>query len=160
MRVDSIHIPTAESMEMLGARFARCCPSACIVFLQGELGTGKTTWVRGFLRGCGYQGAVKSPTYTLVEPYTFEDALIYHFDLYRLNDPEELEAVGIRDYFDGNSICLIEWPEKASELLPQPDVEIKIDYCPDAQEQSHRAVTVNSHSKTGEAALSNISFSE
>jgi len=149
-----IRIPTAESMEALGVQFARCCPSDITVFLQGELGTGKTTWVRGFLRGYGYQEKVKSPTFTLIEPYVFENATIYHFDLYRLNDPEELEAIGIRDYFDGHSICLIEWPEKAKAVLPQPDLELKIAYRPEAQSLMQRTVTICSHSQTGQWILS------
>ncbi len=123
-----VKMPTEAATENFGAQIALVSPPGVILFLTGELGAGKTTLTRGFLRGLGYLGPVKSPTYTLVEPYELEAGRVYHLDLYRLSDPEELEFMGIRDYFEDVSTCLIEWPERAKDRLPAPDLRLNIVY--------------------------------
>ena len=117
-----------EATEQFGAELYRLIPSKAVIFLEGELGAGKTTLVRSFLRAAGYKGAVKSPTYTLVEEYDVGGRKFYHFDLYRLADPEELEWIGIRDYFEQDCVCFIEWPEKGVGFLPSPDYIIRLSY--------------------------------
>lgn len=116
-----------KETEQFGAELFDTLPTKCLVFLQGDLGAGKTTMVRGFLRAAGYEGPVKSPTYTLVEEYTIAGRKIIHFDLYRLDDPEELEWIGIRDYFDQECICFIEWPDKGKGYLPEADRVISLE---------------------------------
>lgn len=111
-----------------GARFSSCLESGINVYLHGDLGAGKTTFVRGVLRGLGFSGKVKSPTYTLVEPYSLliqqKPLDFYHFDLYRFADEEEWEAAGFREYFNLHSVCLVEWPDKAGHLIPQADIDV------------------------------------
>jgi tRNA threonylcarbamoyladenosine biosynthesis protein TsaE len=115
------YLNSEAETEQFGAELFKSLPSKSLIFLYGDLGAGKTTLVRGFLRAAGYDGVVKSPTYTLVEEYTIGARKIFHFDLYRVIDPEELEWIGIRDYFDQDSICFIEWPDKGKGFLPGPD---------------------------------------
>ena len=127
-----------------GRDFSKQLQSGQTVYLHGDLGAGKTTFVRGVLQGFGHMGKVKSPTYTLVEPYIVAGFNIYHFDLYRFNDEEEWEAAGFREYFNNESICLVEWPEKAGSLLPKPDFDIKIDIKMSALENG-RTLEIISH---------------
>lgn len=150
-------INDSGSMERLGAALAAAVLSAdrrhTLINLQGPLGAGKTTLVRGFLRGCGVSGPIKSPTYTLIEPYQVGERAFYHFDLYRLEDPEALEMLGVRDYFSGDSVCLIEWPEQAGGLLPAATVEVRL-----ALEGTGRRATLTPATEHGASLLKSFNF--
>ena len=144
----TVMLPTEESMLSFGSQLAAACGKTAVIFLYGPLGAGKTTLSRGFLRGLGYAGHVKSPTYTLVEPYDTHARTVYHFDLYRVKDPAELEYMGIQDYFRPDTICLIEWPEHGLGVLPQADLSCYIEL-----QGRGRKFDVKAHSAQGETIL-------
>jgi tRNA threonylcarbamoyladenosine biosynthesis protein TsaE len=120
----SCYLGGAEATVAFGRRLAQELPTDALVFLRGHLGAGKTTLVRGILHGLGYAGAVKSPTYTLLEPYELRSRQVYHFDFYRIVDSQELDFIGIDELISSNALKLVEWPERAEGRLPEADVEI------------------------------------
>ncbi|WP_028453315.1 tRNA (adenosine(37)-N6)-threonylcarbamoyltransferase complex ATPase subunit type 1 TsaE [Chitinilyticum aquatile] len=137
----------------LGAALATALAPGLVIELEGDLGAGKTTLTRGILRGLGFAGRVKSPTYTLVEPYTISNLYLYHFDLYRFNDPEEWEDAGFREHFNPDSVCLIEWADKAAGLLPQPDWRITL-----VPEGTGRRARLDVFSEQGKACATRVSL--
>ncbi|WKV84492.1 tRNA (adenosine(37)-N6)-threonylcarbamoyltransferase complex ATPase subunit type 1 TsaE [Pseudomonas sp. B24_DOA] len=142
----TLYLADEQAMSDFGARIARVTQGHGLIFLEGNLGMGKTTLSRGIIRGLGHVGAVKSPTFTLVEPYEIGDVRAFHFDLYRLVDPEELEFLGIRDYFEDDALCLIEWPDKGAGFLPKPDLTITI-----GPQDSGRSLKILAQGSRGEA---------
>lgn len=149
------YVADEQAMMALGTRLAQILTAGCQVHLYGELGAGKTTLVRALLRAMGYSAAVKSPTYTLIEPYEVNGQPIYHFDLYRLADPEELEFLGYRDCLDTRSLCLVEWPERAAEYLQAADILIEIKHLPEG-----RQVRIGTETGLGQTLLANWKSTE
>jgi tRNA threonylcarbamoyladenosine biosynthesis protein TsaE len=139
-------------MERLGARLAVAARAGAIVYLRGDLGAGKTTFVRGLLRAFDPKAVVKSPTYTLIEPYRFGTLTIMHFDLYRLRRAAELEDAGLRDAFTGDCLCLVEWPERGLGYLPPSDLDIEIKVVDDHS----RALTATATSEHGRKLLETL----
>jgi len=124
----TLEADSPQAQEALGVDLASVCPGSCVIYLIGDLGAGKTTLARGILRGLGHRGPVRSPTYTLLEPYELKTHSCYHLDLYRLGDPEELEYLGLRDLLQGPAVLLVEWPERGHGELPPADLCIRIGY--------------------------------
>lgn len=123
-----IHLLDEQATAAFAARLAERLRPPCLLFLQGQLGTGKTSFARGFVRAKGYHGVVRSPTYTLMELYPLADCTILHLDLYRLGDVRELEELGVRDFLSQDTYCLVEWPERAGRYLGTPDLVLHFAY--------------------------------
>ncbi len=128
------HLPDEAATLAFGAQLAQELAPGMTFYLEGDLGAGKTTLVRGLLRALGYGGRVKSPTYTLTEIYEFPKFALYHFDLYRMHDPREWLDAGFRDVGDGRAVSVIEWPDKAAGWLPAPDVTIRLRIADDSRD--------------------------
>jgi tRNA threonylcarbamoyladenosine biosynthesis protein TsaE len=144
-----IDLPDEAATLALGARIARLLDAGVGIYLSGDLGAGKTTFSRGLIQALGHEGRVKSPTYTLVELYVISKLNLYHFDFYRFNDPEEWNEAGFRDLFNGTNICLVEWPEKAGDLLPPADLNIRLVPTPEMA----RTATIQAHTPRGHALI-------
>jgi tRNA threonylcarbamoyladenosine biosynthesis protein TsaE len=142
-----------DQMKALGAKLIQSCDSGGVITLRGELGTGKTTIVRGALEACGITSGVRSPTYTLIENYQLPGLAVAHFDLYRLSDAEELEYLGFRDYLNPQTLCLIEWPQRAEELLQYAGLQISLEY-----HQGCRRLTAIAKNPWGENLLSALNL--
>ena len=144
-------MPDAAASESLGAALAAGVAPGRVLHLRGDLGAGKTTVVRGVLHALGHEGKVKSPTYTLVEPYALSRLHLYHFDFFRLKDAAEWESSGFREYFGPHAACLVEWPERVGAALGTPDVELRLDFA-----GSGRRAQLVSGTPAGEAWLSSL----
>lgn len=146
---------TEEQTEALGAALARAVPRvlnrACVLFLRGELGAGKTTLARGFLRGAGITGAVRSPTYQLMELYETTGYDVVHLDLYRLGGAGDVDALGLRDFEHGGTVWLVEWPEKAEGALPAPDLLLEL-----AVEQTGHTIRASAESVSGQVWMNRL----
>ena len=149
MSTGRVYLEDEAATLAFGTRLAQVLVPGLFIALSGDLGSGKTTLARGVLRGLGYQGKVKSPTYTLVELYKLSRLDLYHFDLYRFSNPQEWVDAGLRESFDDGSICLVEWPERASELLPEADLAITL-----AVERTGRTLEIKAQTESGRNCLS------
>ncbi|HEX6136908.1 MAG TPA: tRNA (adenosine(37)-N6)-threonylcarbamoyltransferase complex ATPase subunit type 1 TsaE [Casimicrobiaceae bacterium] len=147
----SIHLDDAAATERAGARLAPPLQGGMTVTVQGELGSGKTTLVRGLLRARGVTGSIKSPTYTLVEHYPISSLYFYHFDFYRFMSPSEWDDSGLSDHFRDDSVCIVEWPERVAGLLPAPDLALSLSY---GARGAGRELAVESFSAAGERCVS------
>ncbi len=137
-----------------GKRIAQLCPdNQFTLHLKGDLGAGKTTFSRGFIQALGHTGNVKSPTYTLVENYQLNNRPVFHFDLYRLADPEELDYLGLDDYLTSNAVCLIEWPEQADKYLPEPDLKLEFNY-----QNTGRTINLTAFSNDGQNLIKKLNY--
>ena len=161
MKTYTRYLPDDAATHSVGEKLAQLAQAPLRIYLSGPLGAGKTALVRAFLRALGVQGAIKSPSYALVEPYSFSNFSAYHFDFYRFFDQNEWEESGFRDYFEENSICLVEWPEKAGGVLPLADLEIELVYelstsSLASHETAGRRIKVNALSLKGQTLLKQL----
>ena len=147
----SAFLPDEAATLGFGEKLAHVLQPGLFVALSGELGSGKTTLARGILRGLGFEGKVKSPTYSLVELYNLSRLDLYHFDLYRFKDSRELLEAGFRDAFDSRNVCLVEWPERAQDLLPMADLSVSL-----VEERGGRRVRIAAHTELGKTCLARI----
>lgn len=145
-------LPAETDTLALGAALAAAIEPGLVIYLSGELGAGKTTLARGMLRGLGYAGKVKSPSFALVEPYTFSRLYLYHFDFYRFTEPRELEEAGFRELFNPDSVCLVEWPEKAAGAVPAADLRITL-----AAQGTGRQLEIDADTEAGRRCLKRLS---
>ncbi|MBV8679285.1 MAG: tRNA (adenosine(37)-N6)-threonylcarbamoyltransferase complex ATPase subunit type 1 TsaE [Aquitalea sp.] len=150
--VRSGSLPDETATLALGKAVASALQAGVVIFLWGDLGAGKTTFSRGLLAGLAYHGKVKSPTYTLVESYPLPDFTVHHFDLYRFADPEEWDDAGFRDYFGPDTVCLVEWPDKAGDLLPPADLTLELEVS-----GAGRTYRLTARTETGQSCLTRLS---
>ncbi|HEX4916504.1 MAG TPA: tRNA (adenosine(37)-N6)-threonylcarbamoyltransferase complex ATPase subunit type 1 TsaE [Limnobacter sp.] len=151
-----IELPDESATHSVGQKLAQlveAAPKPMSMYFSGPLGAGKTSLVRAMLRGLGVRGSIKSPSYALVEPYNFLKFSAYHFDFYRFFDQNEWADSGFREYFEQeDAICLVEWPEKAGQLLPKPDIHLRLAYLGD----SGRRIELVAHSEAGQCLLQQL----
>lgn len=151
------YLPDESATAAFGAALARALVPGLVIYLHGDLGAGKTALTRALIQACGYRGTVKSPTYTLAEPYRVTLAgaplNVIHYDLYRMASPEEFLDAGFREDFDGHNVCIVEWPEKGAPVLPQPDVAISL-----SVSEPGRALELQALSQLGQLCLDRLSF--
>ena len=152
MPMTTLVLPDAASSEAAGGRLASALRGGMVIAISGELGAGKTTLVRGCLRALGWNGAVKSPTYMLVEQYPLSSLYFFHFDFYRFADPCEWETAGLADCFRDDSVCVVEWPERVAGLLPPPDLQLTL-WHPDDPDSGGRRLALAARTPAGERCL-------
>lgn len=157
MQVLQFHLPDETHTDALGASLSQVLAPGLVLYLHGDLGAGKTALTRALLHAAGYAGRVKSPTYTLAEPYEItidrQQLTMTHFDLYRMSSPEEFLDAGFREHFNEKSICIVEWPEKGEPVLPAPDINITL-----TVSKSGRDVELRALSDKGNQCLARLNF--
>jgi tRNA threonylcarbamoyladenosine biosynthesis protein TsaE len=141
----TLSLPDEEAAQAFARRFSGAVRPPMVIYLEGDLGAGKTTFARAYIHGLGYKGYVKSPSYGLLETYRVDSQQVLHLDLYRIEDPEELEYLALRDLYDGQTVLLVEWPDRGGGLLPAPDLVLKFD-----ENHESRFVRISAKSKEGQ----------